>query len=361
MTERHHYKYVILDSSKENHNAVQAKFNVQIPHGITNASRVCVKSFTMPNSYHNVYGDLTKVRFVEFYRPTAGGNWVYEIFNFTLPEGYLETDDLITEIQTKFTNASGNEITRESDGATTVQHVGHTDTPTTVTVSHNTSSYLNTLVFDSGAQHKAIGLLVEDQNKHTIWESLGFDKRRILKESDIVGIRDLLNDLPSGAFPSFLNVDHVRGCSSTTASSAQDRTLTSPHAGTHENQPGLYIASKALGNDTMVGKSAEDSVMVAHHSDVLQYINKTVGKYAHITYHSEVPMWNVLTKNYINSFDIEIRDHKGHLYPRSAIADFVLVLMFETVEEMEYNKDDLVAYNAMAYRVGHPTSSGILG
>ena len=69
----------------------------------------------------------------------------------------------------------------------------------------------------------------------------------------------------------------------------------------------------------------------------------------------------VLTKNYINSFDIEIRNHKGHLYPRSAIADFVLVLMFETVEEMEYNKDDLVAYNAMAYRVGHPTSSGILG
>ena len=31
MTERHHYKYVVLDSSKENGNAVQAKFNVQIP------------------------------------------------------------------------------------------------------------------------------------------------------------------------------------------------------------------------------------------------------------------------------------------------------------------------------------------
>ena len=72
MTERHHYKYVVLDSSKENGNAVQAKFNVQIPHGITNASRVCVKSFSMPNVIHNVYGDFKKVRFVEFYRPTAG-------------------------------------------------------------------------------------------------------------------------------------------------------------------------------------------------------------------------------------------------------------------------------------------------
>ena len=97
MTERHHYKYVVLDSSEENHNAVQSKFNVQIPHGITNASRVCVKSFTMPNSHHNVYGDLAKVRFVEFYRPIQRVGTV-ETFNFTLPEGYLETDDLITEI-----------------------------------------------------------------------------------------------------------------------------------------------------------------------------------------------------------------------------------------------------------------------
>ena len=42
----------------------------------------------MPNVIHSVYGDLKTVRFVEFYRPTAGGNWVYEIFRFTLPDGY---------------------------------------------------------------------------------------------------------------------------------------------------------------------------------------------------------------------------------------------------------------------------------
>lgn len=69
-------------------------------------------------------------------------------------------------------------------------------------------------------------------------------------------------------------------------------------------------------------------------------------------------MWQILTTNYINHFDIEIRDHKGHLYPRSALANFVLVLMFETVQEMEYNKDELQAYNALGYRLGHPTSSG---
>ena len=129
MTERHHYKYVVLDSSKENGNAVQARFNVQIPHGITNASRVCVKSFSMPNVIHSVYGDLKTVRFVEFYRPTAGGNWVYDIFRFTLPDGYDETADLVNTMQAKFTN---NEITRESDGTAAFTHPGQTDTPTTV-------------------------------------------------------------------------------------------------------------------------------------------------------------------------------------------------------------------------------------
>ena len=124
------HKYVIIDSSKENHNSVDAKFKVQIPQGITGTTRVCVKSFSMPNSYYNIYGDLKTAKFVEFYRPTSGGDWVYEVFSFNLAEGYTETDTLFSELQSKFTNASGNEITRESVGSTTVQHVGEIDNPT---------------------------------------------------------------------------------------------------------------------------------------------------------------------------------------------------------------------------------------
>ena len=76
------HKYVVIDSSKENHNSVDAKFKVQIPQGITGTTRVCVKSFSMPNSYHNIYGDLKTSKFVEFYCPTSGGDWVYEVFSF---------------------------------------------------------------------------------------------------------------------------------------------------------------------------------------------------------------------------------------------------------------------------------------
>jgi hypothetical protein len=111
MENRHHYRYVIIDSSKENHNNVDAKFKVQIPEGITGTTRVCVKSFSMPNSYHNIYGDLKTAKFVEFFRPTSDGDWVYEVVSFNLAEGYTEADNLFSELQSKFTNASGNEIT----------------------------------------------------------------------------------------------------------------------------------------------------------------------------------------------------------------------------------------------------------
>ena len=118
------------------------------------------------------------------------------MFSFNLAEGYTETDNLFLEIQSKFTNASGDEITRESDGSTIVQHIGETDTPTIVSVSHDSSSYLNSPSFDSGTQDKVIGLYVDDQNKHTILESLGFDKRRIVKSTDLLDIQTELNALP---------------------------------------------------------------------------------------------------------------------------------------------------------------------
>ena len=57
----------------------------------------------------------------------------------------------------------------------------------------------------------------------------------------------------------------------------------------------------------MVARSVDDTTMVSHSSDVLQFINNDVPRFSHLTYHTEVPMWNVLTKDYLNYFDIEIR------------------------------------------------------
>ena len=138
-----------------------------------------------------------------------------------------------------------------------------------VSDSLDSTNYLNSLSFDSGTQGKVIVGLYVDQNKHTIWESLGFDKRRIVKQTDLVDIQTELNALPPGASASYiqsaLRVDQtasLRGCHSSVA--VEYRTLVSPHAGTHENHNGIYIASQALGNDTMVARSVDDTTTVSY-------------------------------------------------------------------------------------------------
>ena len=277
---------------------------------------------------HNIYGDLKTVKFVEFFRPTASSNWVRSFF-FQLAEGYEETDSLIATLQNKFTNTSGSEITRESDGSTTVQHTGQTDTPTTVTLSHSSSTHKNTLLLDSGTQHKAIALFVEDQNVHTLWESLGFPKHTIVKRSELPGIVARLNTLAAGAGADVIASDAYLGGSKTIrgclGSSAQvDRTLTSPHAGTFENHNGCTSQKRSDKIHCMPSPRR-----LKCYSPPLRclLINNDVPKFSHLTYHTDMPMWNLLPKSYYNAFDIEIRDHKGHLFPRSAIANFVLQLV----------------------------------
>ena len=81
---------------------------------------------------------------------------------------------------------------------------------------------------------------MEDQNTHTIWESLGFKKAQIVKVSELSGMRDRLNALASGAGADVIANDvlkFIRG--GNTASSVVYRTLESPHAGTHENHNGI--------------------------------------------------------------------------------------------------------------------------
>jgi len=84
-------------------------------------------------------------------------------------------------------------------------------------------------------------------------------------------MRDRLNALASGAGADVIANDvligglkFIRG--GNTASSVVHRTLESPHAGTHENHNGIYIASSVLGDDTIVGLANSDNAMVAHQS-----------------------------------------------------------------------------------------------
>ena len=64
-------------------------------------------------------------------------------------------------------------------------------------------------------------------------------------------------------------------------------------------------------------------------------------------------MWHSLLDSSIHKFDIKLRDHKGQLFGLNSLPDFQMTLMFDTVQEVEYSKDFIEAYNKMGYKIGH--------
>ena len=128
-----------------------------------------------------------------------------------------------------------------------------------------------------------------------------------------------------------------------------------PHAD-DENHNGIYIASRC--SETHDGGLAHsDNVMVKHQrtSSSLS-ITTSPSTVPHVPYgHAHVE------RPHQEGYQSLRRADQGP--PRPSVSQkrarrFCSRLMFETVAEMEYNKDDIIAYNAMAYREGHPTSSG---
>ena len=145
--DRHHYKYVVIDSSKHINQSVTADFTVQVPHGLNNCSRVCVKSFTMPNNFHNVYGNIKEVQWVEFWKPSAPSNWKAQVFTATLNDGYFLTADLVSEIQTAMTNLQNKFDTETGEVFTTFQ------------ILHETTTLHNTILPNSAGKQKMFAFI----------------------------------------------------------------------------------------------------------------------------------------------------------------------------------------------------------
>lgn len=352
--DRHHYKYVVVDSSKHINQSVNAEFTVQIPHGLNNCSRVCVKSFSMPNNFHNVYGDIKNVQWVEFYKTAAGAQWKYKVFTASLNDGYFLTSDLVTQIQTTM-NTTNNRFDSET-GATT-----------TFSFSHDTTTLHNSIIPNSGANKHKIFFLYSDYD-HNVWRNLGFSNNKIIHDPGVLDeIRTYLNDnyndgvaLPTvdqiSNYNTLIKYNHVLLRKYHTLYAYNNTgavSIKSDFVGHNENHPMIYIASKKLSNDFLKGIKYDDKTVTAHKSDHIAVINVSVPKFSHITYSTDTPMWNHLENKNITSFDIQIQDYTGQTYPRTALADFILVLMFEEIKEIEFSKEEKIAYLDYAYKLAH--------
>ena len=86
-----------------NPNDNKANFQVQFQSPLQNVTRVCVKSFSIPNTFGNVIGDLSNVKWVEFLH--SGGGWTYQVFKFNINNlvantNYIDNATLATHLGT---------------------------------------------------------------------------------------------------------------------------------------------------------------------------------------------------------------------------------------------------------------------
>ena len=183
------YKYVHIKSQHRRKDERTSRFSVSIPHGLQNVSRVSVKDFVIPNTFHNVYGDYKELYFIEFYKPSANTDWTSKVFKIVLDEGYSLTADIISTINTKLGDATQ---VLALDGTT--GHQFATEASLSVTVTHNSTTYFNSFLVNSGTVNKLFCPYVENPNDNTLWENLGFLKSKILEESTALDVLNYLNN-----------------------------------------------------------------------------------------------------------------------------------------------------------------------
>jgi hypothetical protein len=128
-----------------------------------------------------------------------------------------------------------------------------------------------------------------------------------------------------------------------------DRTSESDGHSTHENHfSQLYICSDALGTDSMLCNND-----TAVPTNILACVMNDQPKFSYLNYQTNTPAWNKLNDTKVQEFDIKIRDHRGRDIPTANLPNFNMTLVFETIDEMDYQKEHTKEYLREAYRKEH--------
>ena len=100
--------YVHIDSSNRLKTDQYGSIRVHMPHGLENATRVAVKSLSLPNTLDNAYGELHRLRWIEYYKSTPSSNdqWQQKEFYIDLSDidNYTTNAQIVNEINTRLSD-----------------------------------------------------------------------------------------------------------------------------------------------------------------------------------------------------------------------------------------------------------------
>jgi hypothetical protein len=145
-------KYVYIDSRTKKSTDKKNNMTIEIPQTLDNCTRFALKSFSIANVFPNMIDK--KIQWVEFLQTGLLTNviWKAALFeiNFidlTEDQIYLDNLSLQLNIQTQFTNASGNKIFKTDIdnsgylGAGSFVHQVDTETTMPITINYNPTTY----------------------------------------------------------------------------------------------------------------------------------------------------------------------------------------------------------------------------
>jgi len=88
-------------------------------------------------------------------------------------------------------------------------------------------------------------------------------------------------------------------------------------------------------------------------TNILACVMNDQPKFSYLNYQTNTPAWNKLNDTKIQEFDIKIRDHRGRDIPTANLPNFNMTLVFETIDEIDYQKEHTKEYLREAYRKEH--------
>ena len=201
-----HLKYIHIDSSRMDK---ANDFRVHLPHGFENCTRLCVKSFSIPNTIGNAYKQLGELHFAEFMKPNGEsgvGDWVSKHFYVKLDDipKYTNNTEIVSHINTKIANG---EVYDYDTGAQTHTFIG--EDPLEIVFAYDENTYQMTYKVSQSTLTDNTNIKVfypiNHNNNPFLWESLGFHHEEFFANSGTLArkhphrtISKLLGDLNAG-------------------------------------------------------------------------------------------------------------------------------------------------------------------
>ena len=373
--DRHHYKYIYIESS--NHKSGN-DFKIKVPHGLNHSTRVALQNFSIPNTIGNTYGPLSKLYWVEYMKANATSgeaDWSAKLFYIDLTD--IPSYTLNAEILDLINEKLQNEV-YDFDTKTIGTHQFGTEDPLEITFRYDENTYYfsysvsqSTLTEDTNIK---VFMPLAYKDDAGLWNNFGFYEEKHMNgiysanyyetpaqteqvlNTNYKTIYPLASEVPAGVegyftYQSFNKIflyARIAGRPNV-GNTLEYRTCIGDAHTTHENHfPQLYICSDTLGTDAMLCKND-----TAVPTNILACVLNDQPKFSYLHFQTNTPAWNKLNDTKIQEFDIKIRDHKGRDIPSEYLPNFNMTLIFETIDEIDYHKEHTKEYLREAYRKEH--------